>query len=428
MNPILYSIYRFLKLVTRTAFSIYYPNTAILHKDRLRFNRPTILVTNHPNTLMDPLNAGKEVPMVVHFLANAGLFKGRFQSWFFNTFFCIPIERPQDTKGRPINNRDSFARCDAFLGGGGCLYIAPEGVSDMGRRLRPIKTGTARIALSAEEKQNFELGLCIQPVGLTYDAPNYFHSRVLMCAGEPIRVKNYKEAYQKDKIATVRQLTADLEARMRSLLIDTRDEAEDQFIRKLETLLRTNIPIDEEAHFYRTKKLIKQVRIWQEKAPSDFARFQQQVNNYFEALKEKHTTDIVIAGRAPSQAFLVFRLILGFPFFFLGLLNNILPAGISVLITRKLNLYTGYNTTVKMLSGLLFFPLFYFLQSWIIALAIGTQLALLYLISLFPSGWFAWKWWQWLKTANATGGANRVREELNSMREALIQQLEHLVN
>ena len=104
----------------------------------------------------------------VAFLANASLFASSFANWFLSQY-CVPIQRKTDVANKNVDNDKSFERCDAFLSNGGCLYIAPEGTSDMERRLRPIKTGTARIALSAEAKNAFQLGLKIIPVGLTYD-------------------------------------------------------------------------------------------------------------------------------------------------------------------------------------------------------------------------------------------------------------------
>lgn len=427
MNPILYFIYQFLKLITRICFAIYYPNTTIINGDRLRFKKPSILVSNHPNTLMDPLNAGKEIPMIVHFLANASLFNGRFLNWFFNTFYCIPIERPQDTNGKPINNQNAFARCDDFLGKGGCLYIAPEGGSDMERKLRPIKTGTARIALSAEEKQNFQLGLTIQAVGLTYDAPNYFHSKVILNAGEPIKISDYQEAYETDKIAAVRQLTEDLDKRMRSLIIDTRDEDEDQFVHDLEKLLRTSFPLQEEAHFYRTQRLITQIRNWHINAPDQYKDYKEAVSNYITRLKSHHTTDEAVAAPIPNKGIWFLAGISSFPAFLYGLINNAIPTLLSLFIVRKMNLYIGYNTTVKVLAGLIFFPVFYGIQTWVIAMFTSPLITLFYFLSLFPTGWFAWWWSQKYKKWQADNKAHSVRMSLLEERQPLLEKLQEWI-
>ena len=85
---------------------------------------------------------------------------------------------------------------DKHLIDGGCIYIAPEGTSVVERRVRTIKTGTARIALSAENKSDFNLGTTIIPVGLSYTAPLNFQNEVLLNVGQsPIEVSKLSGSF-----------------------------------------------------------------------------------------------------------------------------------------------------------------------------------------------------------------------------------------
>lgn len=391
MNPILYLLYRFLRLVVRTCLNLYYRRTFI-NRGGLHFRRPAIVVSNHPNTLLDPLNAVEQSPMTVHFLANASLFSTRLGNWFFNTFFCIPIERPEDTNGRPLNNREAFARCDEFLGKGGCLYIAAEGYSFIERRLRPLKTGTARIALSAENQQGFGLGLSIVPVGLSYEAPHRFGSRITLKVGEPVWIRDYQDAYQADPVNASRTLTADLTERLRELIIDTRDEEEDVLIARLETMLRNERPVAEPLHFSRTRNLIGKLREWADEAPAAYQAFTGKVGAYFEKLRELRTDDAALARPPRPLALQLAGLILFFPFYLYGLTNNFPAAFLPQWLNRKLKLYIGYDSTVKILVGLITFPLFYFLQARLVYALYDGYTALLYLASLLPAGLFAWRY------------------------------------
>ncbi|MCB0598312.1 MAG: 1-acyl-sn-glycerol-3-phosphate acyltransferase [Lewinellaceae bacterium] len=429
MNPILYIIYHFLKLVTRICLWLYYPKTTVLNRQNFRFDRPTILVSNHPNTLLDPLHAAVRVPMIVHFLANAGLFKGTFQKWFFSTFFCIPVERPEDVNGRPLNNQNAFRQSSAFLAGGGCLYIAPEGTSFIGRRVRPLKTGAARIALNAESEKGFELGLNIMPVGLTYEASNCFHSRLTIYAGEPIWIKDYQALYQKDTFQAARQLTDDLEETLRSLVIHTRDEEEDLLIARLETLLRNSKPVTEPVHFARTQYLIGQLSDWRERSPQDFEQFRLQVEQYFSQLQEQRTDDQALA-RPPRPMLLHFAgLVLLFPVFLHGLAHNFLPAFLPVGLARRMKLDVEYNSTLKILAGLIAFPLFYYLQYRLIYWLYDWQTALIYLLTLLPLGLFAWVFFQRQKRVfryfRFQRSANR--EKLRALRLAIWEKTGNLL-
>ncbi len=415
--------------MTRICFWVYYPKTTVINRRNFSFNGSAILVSNHPNTLLVPLHAAVRIPMAVHFLANASLFNGPFFKWFFSTFFCIPVERPQDVDGRPLNNQKAFRQASVFLSKGGCLYIAPEGTSFKGRRVRPLKTGAARIALSAESQEGFGLGLCIMPVGLTYEASNCSHSRLTICAGEPVWIKGYAALQQEDPFQAARQLTDDLEASLRSLIIDTRDEEEDQLVARLETLLRNSKPVSEPVHFARTQSLIGQLRGWQEQSPEGYREFAGQVQQYFGSLENLGSDDRALS-RPPRPAALHFiGSVFLFPLFLHGFAHNFLPAFIPVALTRRLKLEVEYNSTLKILGGLITFPLFYYLQTKLIHWLYDWQTALVYLLTLLPAGLFAWAFLQHQKRLFHYFRLRRnpEREKLQALRRAIWEKTANLL-
>lgn len=416
MNLFLYLFYQFLKGVTIISLRIFYPKQVIINRERLRFKRPVLLVSNHPNTLLDPLNVAKEVPMIVHFLANAGMFRSAFGNWFFNTFYCIPIERSVDIKGRPTNNTHAFARCDEFLGNGGCLYIAPEGGSEMGRHLRPIKTGTARILLSAAEKKDFELGVSIVPVGITYSAPGRFRTSLVIEAGEPIWAKDYKEAYAQDPIATVRQVTAELEERMGQLLINAQDEAQDQLLARLEAIQQTEEELPVKEQYQRSKQLLARLQQLKEQSLQRYEVLEAVSAEYHAALQHRGTTDRAVARPMKSSKLGAFWLFFAAPVFLFGLVNNGVPAAICLAIVRKAKLDPGYTATAKVLGGILLFPLFYGLLTWLLASVWGNYAAQLYFLCLFPSGLLAWMWWDRWQQLRADWNARENRGALLALR------------
>lgn len=366
---------------------MFYPYTTIIHPERLRFDYPAIVVSNHPNTLLDPLNVAARVKKVVFFLANAGLFSSGFGNWFFNTFYCIPVQRPQDKGGkRGVSNEESFARAADHLTEGGVLFIAPEGTSEMERRLRPIKTGTARISLITERRNDFQLGMAIVPVGLTYAAPDRCGSRLVVHVGEPIFPQTYREAYEAQPIETARQLTDDLEERLRGLLIDTLDEEEDQRLRQLEAMLQSQQPLAGAARFQREQRLLQRIRA---SAQSSWPLL---LDQYRKALRDHELIDRAVATKGSTSGADMLVALLGFPFFLYGRINNFLPFEIPRWLARKLDLYRGYDATVKILAGMITFPLFYWLQSKLIAGWWGDTAGWLYLLSLPISAWWAWRY------------------------------------
>lgn len=385
-------VYQFLKALVQLVLWIFYPKVTVVNRERLDFDYPAIVVSNHPNTLMDPLHSASRIKKQVAFLINAGMVSTPFTNWFFNTFYCIPIKRKQDTGENGVNNEDSFVRCDEFLGNGGCLFIAPEGSSFMERHLRDLKTGTARIALSAENKKDFQLGLKILPIGLNYEESNRFRSSVLVRVGEPIEVKDFEASFHQADFETARQLTDRLEAEMRDLIIDVNGEEEEQLVRRLEELQQNDQPLSPEKHFQRTKKMIDRLHQIKEHSSATFEALSTKLKAYFQALEQLKTSDWVVAGAKSSTLALSVKfllLVLGFPLFLFGWINNYLPAKIPALLVKKLKLYVGYGATVKAISGMLTFPIFYFLQYKLVGNWLDSPWPIIYLLSLAPMGWLA---------------------------------------
>lgn len=416
MNPLLYGFYQFLKLIVRLAFRIFYPYKIYIHPERLRFDYPAILVSNHPNTLVDPLTVAAKTKKLVFFLANAGLFKSGFGNWFFNTFYCIPVQRPQDKGGKNnISNEDSFSKANDHLTQGGVLYIAPEGTSEMERRLRPLKTGTARIALSTEKKNDYELGMAIIPVGLTYYRPDQCGSRMIVNVGEPIFPQSYREAYEENPVQAARDLTAELEDRLGGVLINTADEKEDQRLRMLEAIRQNDQPLAGADRFRREMELLQEMR-----AKADGARLEL-IDTYREKLRSLKIRDKVVVGK-PAGGFSLLSL-LAIPVYLYGLINNFLAVKIPVLLSRKLDLYKGYTATVKILTGMITIPLFYWLQTKIVSGYFGDTIGWLYLLSLPISGILYWRLSRRLRTSELRLRYWRLKksqkESLQQLRKAI---------
>ena len=73
--------------------------------------------------------------------------------------------------------------------------------------MAPLRTGAARIALMAEERAGWRLGLRVQPVGLTYVRKHLFRGRALAAYGKPIAVGRFREEYERAPRDAVRRLT-----------------------------------------------------------------------------------------------------------------------------------------------------------------------------------------------------------------------------
>ncbi|MBX2877366.1 MAG: 1-acyl-sn-glycerol-3-phosphate acyltransferase [Saprospiraceae bacterium] len=393
-GPFMSLVYRFLKFLVQVVLRIFYPKTTVIGKEHLRFKEAAIAISNHPNTLIDPLQVASRVHKQVFFLANAGLFSTPFTNWLFNTLYCIPIKRKQDRGAPGVSNEDSFAKCDAFLGKGGVLFIAPEGGSVMERRLRPFKTGTVRIALSAAEKKNFDLDISILPIGVHYDRPTDFGSSCVINVGEAIKVKDWQVQYTSDPQTAVRTFTDEVRDKVQALVIDVAEGEQQQIHPLVESICRNDDPLDSEADFRRGQSLAKQLKQREALGGGSYQKFAETTLQYGAKLGTQAVDDKAVAMHGENLITQGILLVIGFPFFAYGAVNHLLAAGIPALLARTLKVYIGYQATVKATVGLFTVPLFYYLQSELVSRYFGNTVSWVYLLTLPMMAWLAWAYWK----------------------------------
>ena len=372
-------LYRVLRVVIYRSTRLYFRRITVIGREHLQFGGPAILLSNHPNTLLDPYLAGAESYSLLNFLANASLWKTLPGRLFFGTF-CIPVARRKD-KGIPgIDNDESFAAASAHLRRGGTLYIAPEGTSELERRVRPVKTGTARIVLQTLRDANFELPLRLAFVGLTYSDPTRFRSQMWLHAAPVAVPKVSAEAYRDNYPGLVQEITEKIQAQLEALTLVTRDDTEDTLLQRLETLLRHQQPLDGPGEFYRSRDLLAGLQGWSVTA---FEQLRLDVDAYYAQLEVHGLSDRIYAAG--------YRLsVLGLPIYLYGYLNNVLPAAVVDAVAHGIVADDSYRSTARWFGGLVLLPVLYSLQTWIVQAVFGQWwLSLLYLIALVPSGLFA---------------------------------------
>lgn len=425
-GPFMAGLFLVLRLLVRFVLWIFYPRVIVIGEERLNFKEAAIVISNHPNTLMDPFQVASRVRKQVFFLANAGLFATPFTNWFFTTFYAIPIKRKEDKGGQGINNADSFAKCDAFLGAGGVLYVAPEGGSNMERRLRPFKTGTARIAFSAIQQYK-DLDLSILPIGLNYDRPNRFRSRLLVHVGEPLKVRDWQAAYEENPKETVRTLTNQLETNTRALLIDTGDAEVEEVHRHLESILSNEHPLVAAAEFERSQQLAIRLKEKKTEEEAYYQGLKADVTAYAELLDSDNVDDKTVKQGAKTKLGQGLGLLLGLPIFLYGAINHLFAAGIPAYVARKIDIYIGYQATVKAITGLVTVPLFYYLQYKLVGWYLDSTWAWGYLLTLPLFAWVAWQYWcEWQSFRRRQSFQQLTqtkKEEIIQKRQILLQYL-----
>jgi glycerol-3-phosphate O-acyltransferase/dihydroxyacetone phosphate acyltransferase len=191
---------------------------------------PLLLLPNHPNALLDPALIMATAGRPVRFLAKSTLFSGPFAP-LVRLAGAVPVYRPKD--GAAVKrNTETFAAVDAALDRGEAICIFPEGISHSSGRLEALRTGAARMALSAAARG---VDVRIVPVGINLEQKTVFRSAATVAYGEPF-----------SPVSTdARHLTGVIADHMRLLIVEADPVADAALVERVERLYRVERPLAE---------------------------------------------------------------------------------------------------------------------------------------------------------------------------------------
>ena len=433
-------LYRIFKLLFYLTVKGYFRSTFIEGKEQVPVSGPLIFVANHTSAFMDPILLAVHLKRPVYFLARGESFKSKLVSTIFSWLHMIPIYRPDISPDEVHKNKQVFQRCFDHLAEGKTIMIFPEGISKTERRLRPIKTGVARIALGAEQEYGFGLGVKIIPIGINYSNPHYFQSDVYVRFGQPIELEQFHVNYEADSVKAVKDLTAMIKSQLERLTVIVEDESLDQLIKDIERLyrstLRAGLPEKHKAaqDFYLSKEIVSAVQFYKAFRPKSTLEFQRKIANYIAELDRLEISDAEIRSRKAYARSIRKGLyfILGFPFFVYGYLVNISPYFLAMMLSRRITVRKDFIGSMKLALGMFIFLIFYSVQIFIVSIFTHWYWVILFALSLYPSGLFTLNYikqyyrWKGHRTFERLyKKKKKVILNLKARREALLIELEN---
>lgn len=407
---------------------------------------PVLIVTNHPNMLLDPLLALKAAGRRVRVLAKAPLFEIPFFGHVLRSVDSLPLYRVQDDPELLGRNKLAFQEATETLRAAGTLLTFPEGGSRTAPGLAPLKTGAARMTLAAEESADWRLGVRIVPLGLTYHRKHRFRSRVVAGTGEPIVVAEWRRAYETDRPAAVRSLTAAIAASLERQMLVLADESDRRLVETADVLYARARglarPREREPLGARLPRLQRFAGLfaWLRVAdPERYERLAGALDGYRRRLERLGSGEADVPDRYElgSVARYVLRqgfaLGLGLPLAALGTIAWYLPFFVTGVVGRLLKPAIETVATVKLLAGIVAYPAAYLGWIAVAAWAAGPLAAVLTALVLPPLGFVALAWrhrraevWEDVKLFFQVVRRPWLRERLADQRSKLADMLDRL--
>ena len=357
-------IRRLITTVLDVILRIFFRRLEVTGEEHVPATGPVLFIINHPNALVDPVVLLCRAGRPVSFLAKEPLFRMPIIGRFVRALDSIPVYRKMD-QADTARNQATFDAARALLSRGGSRAVAPEGTSHSDPRLKPFRTGAARIALGAVTGG----GLDVVPAGLFYTSKTRFRSSALLCFGEPIHVDPVAPDPDGEPPA---QAVRDLTGRFETALGDLTLQADHH---EALGLVQAAQRIFSSAQRSGSPELAERLQLQQrlaagygrlrEEAPERLARIESLIARYDAALREADLTPELLpasgyrAGtvlRVSVRALVVLLVLL--PLAGIGLVLHAPGWFATDLIAHRVQRgEADVVATVKALGGILFFPL-----------------------------------------------------------------------
>jgi 1-acyl-sn-glycerol-3-phosphate acyltransferase len=180
-------LYRSLKIIIRLAMVIFCRKVIINKPGILKIKGPLLLACNHPNSFLDGVILDTLFDQPLYSLARGDVFKKAFYSKLLTALKLLPVYRTSEGVENLITNYDTFENCKEIFRKKGIVIIFSEGKCINEWHLRPLKKGTARLALSSWSEN---IPLRVLPVGINYSSFRRFGKNMFINFGDVIEKKD----------------------------------------------------------------------------------------------------------------------------------------------------------------------------------------------------------------------------------------------
>lgn len=366
--------YELLRLYVKFAFWLTHKHVIITGRKNLPYGQPVIFAPNHQNALMDPLALVCTNRFQTVWLARADIFKAKAFRRILRFMKLWPVYRIRDGKDNLSNNEQIFSFVINLLRNKQSVALFPEAAHSGRRQMLPHKKAIPRIALEAEEKNNFSLGLQIVPVGIYYDNYWLFNRTLIVQYGKPIQVGKYRKEFMDNPSKGMLSLRDEVHDEIVPLVLEIGSK---KFYTQYEDFRRLAGDSYAQSHqfskrkalqnFLSDRELIRKIENLEQEDQVTFNHLLEKQFQYFETLSSLNLSDgeVEIAGetRFPTFFYRFLGTVLSLPVFIFGFLFSALPFYIPRIILKRKVTDRTFLSTFNFVAGLIIFPIFYLIEA-----------------------------------------------------------------
>jgi 1-acyl-sn-glycerol-3-phosphate acyltransferase len=203
-------LYRVLKIWVGLAMKIFCRRIIVNDPSKFKLNGPLLLATNHPNSFLDAVILDVLFEQPIYSLARGDVFKKPLYIKLLTALKILPVYRTSEGVENLNSNYETFEACKNIFRNEGVVLIFSEGQCINEWRLRSLKKGTARLAISSWDSG---IDLRVLPAGINYSSFRRFGKNIFLNFGTIISRQeiNNDEADGKKHMAFNNKLQQELE-------------------------------------------------------------------------------------------------------------------------------------------------------------------------------------------------------------------------
>jgi 1-acyl-sn-glycerol-3-phosphate acyltransferase len=212
-------LYNLLQIPARIALHFWCRSLKINNKSILKHNGPLLIAANHPNSFLDAILLCSIFKYPIYSLARGDAFKNKTVNKILRSLKMFPVYRVSEGVENLEENYKTFEDCINIFKQNGIVLIFSEGKCINEWNLRPLKKGTARLAMTAWEQG---IPLEIIPLGINYNSFTSFGKNIILNFGEIISSKNI--AFKKEDTYGIKtqSFNATLKSALEKLVIQSK--------------------------------------------------------------------------------------------------------------------------------------------------------------------------------------------------------------
>jgi 1-acyl-sn-glycerol-3-phosphate acyltransferase len=181
----------------------------------LRQQGPLLIASNHPNSFLDAIIIGSIFKAPVYSLARGDAFAGKMVTKILRSFNMLPVYRVSEGVKNLEHNYTTFDSCQQLFNQNKIVLIFSEGKCINEWHLRPLKKGTARLALTS---WMHDKPLRILPLGINYSSFRSYGKNVMINFGNIITQNDIYEDLSTGK--ALNEVNTKLQSQLKNLVFE----------------------------------------------------------------------------------------------------------------------------------------------------------------------------------------------------------------